>query len=225
MELSELLQWWNLIFVLPFIGAVIYILLIGTAAPDHGVDAHADASVGLDHGVDHALDAGHDLSHPDASVSVGRALEFFGVGRVPLSIVLPMFWIIWSFVGFVSNTLLARLIAAQPAYVLVSIVMATVIAATITGQVARMFARFMPRTQTYGVDREDLVGSVGVAGYPGVSQRFGEARVYDVHNNQHIVACRIRLDGDPVKTGEKILLIDYDRNNRVFLVEAYDDSA
>ena len=224
MELSELLQWWNLIFVLPFIGAVIYILLLGTAAPDHGMDAHADASVGLDHGVDSALGAGHDLPHPDAPVSVGRALEFFGVGRVPLSIVIPMFWIIWSFVGFVGNTLMARLIAAQPAYVLVSIVAAAVVAAAVTGQVTRLFARFIPKTQSYGVEREDLVGSIGVAGYPGVSQRFGEARVYDAHNNQHIVACRIRLNGDPVKTGEKVLLIDYDGTNRVFLVEAYDDS-
>jgi len=224
MELSDLLQWWNLIFVLPFVGAVIYILVLGTAAPDHDVGAHTDASMDLDAGAEHALEVGHALSGHDVPVSIGHALAFLGIGRVPLSIVLPMFWIIWSFVGFVSNTLLARLIAAQPAYVLVSIVMATVIAATITGQVARMFARFMPRTQTYGVDREDLVGSVGVAGYPGVSQRFGEARVYDVHNNQHIVACRIRLDGDPVKTGEHVLLIDYDRTNRVFLVEAYDDS-
>jgi len=224
MELSELLQWWNLIFELPFVGAVVYILALGFSGVDHGVDGHGDAATHLEHDADHAPDADHDAAGHDNPVSLGRALEFLGIGKVPLSIVAPTFWIIWSFAGFASNTILITLIEAQRAYVLVSIAIAAIVGVAITGNIATAFARFIPRTQTYGVETEDLVGSLGVAGYPGITHRFGEAHVYDANKNQHIVACRMRQEDASIKTGDTLLLIEYDRKNRVFLVEPYADT-
>lgn len=227
MELSDLLQWWNLIFELPFVGAVLYILALGFGAIGHDVDGSVDGDTGghLGHGIPHAAgadtgDAGH-----DAPGGIAAAFEFLGVGRVPLSIILPSFWLIWSFTGFAANSLLGGLIEAQRAYVLVSIALAAGSALFVTRVVARALHRIMPRTQTYGVETEDLVGSVGVAGYPGVSERFGEARVYDEHGNQHIVSCRLRKGGATIRTGETVLLVEYDRADRVFLVDPYDDSA
>jgi hypothetical protein len=224
--LSDLFQWWNLIFVLPFVGAVLYILALGFGAIGHDVDGTVDGGTGghLGHGLPHASGAETDGAGHATPTGFAAVLDFLGVGRVPLAIVLPSFWLIWSFVGFVVNSLLDQLIKAQSAYVLVSIVVAAGSAIFVTRIVARALHRIMPRTETYGVAREDLVGSIGVAGYPGVSARFGEARVHDQHGNQHSVACRLRKDGPAVGPGGTVLLIEYDRVNRVFLVDPYDDS-
>jgi hypothetical protein len=224
-ELSDLFQWWNLIFVLPFVGAVLYILALGFGAIGHDVDGAVDGDTSdqLGHGLPHAASADTSGDGHDAHGGIAAVLELLGVGRAPLAIVLPTFWLIWSFIGFVVNTLLHSLIEAQSAYVLVSIALAAGSALFVTGVVARALYRVMPRTETYGVETEDLVGSLGVAGYPGVSSRFGEARIYDKHGNQHIVTCRLRKDGATIQTGETVLLVDYDRAHRVFLVDPYDD--
>jgi hypothetical protein len=224
--LSELLQWWNLIFVLPFVGAVAYILVLGFGGLGYDGDAHGgEHALGGDHDGAGHNGAAHDGTAHDASGGIAAALDFLGVGRAPLTIVLPTFWLIWSFTGIATNIILGQFVEMQGAYAAVSIALATLSAATITGTLSRSLARVMPRTETYGVATEDLVGLVGVAGYPGISGRFGEARVYDGHGNQHTVSCRLRKDAEPIRPGDTLLLIEYDRANRLFLVEAYADNA
>jgi hypothetical protein len=214
--LSELLQWWNLIFALPLVGAVLYILALGFGVLGHDVDAQ---------GAEHALSGSHDAPGHDTPTGVAAALDFLGIGRVPLAIVLPSFWLIWSFTGFAANAILGQFVEMQSGYAVVSIALATLSAVTITGTLSRSLARLMPRIQTYGVATEDLVGLVGVAGYPGITRRFGEARVYDAHGNQHTVSCRLRSDGETIRPGDTLLLIEFDSTNRLFLVEPYADDA
>ena len=73
MALSDLLQWWNLIFVLPFVGAVVYILALGVGVIGHDVDGAVDS------------DAGDHLGH-DAPGGLAAVFDLLGVGRVPLAI-------------------------------------------------------------------------------------------------------------------------------------------
>ena len=112
--MMELLQWWYLIFVLPFVGALFYILMLisGAVSADHDTDLNAgvetDADIGHDVDLDH--DGGLEHLHDLEPGMLARALSFLGIGRVPLSIIIISFCFLWGFFGFASNTLLAPLL-------------------------------------------------------------------------------------------------------------------
>ncbi len=115
MSLSYLLEWWNLIFELPFVAALGYLALLSTGVAvgeDADLDADVDPGVDLDHGVgpgiEHATQLGHghggQTGHDSGSLL--RVLSIFGFGRVPISIVLVTLFIIWGFAGWATNFLL-----------------------------------------------------------------------------------------------------------------------
>lgn len=224
-EPSELLQWWNLIFELPLLGAALYIVLLSTSTLDQGHDLEADAQEPLppDHAIASSSDLHLDSQELPAQGGLGQALDFLGIGKVPLSIVLPTFFLLWSFAGFTSNIILGRFVALPQVYVGLSVVLATLVGVIVTRHLSLFLASVLPRTQSYGIDIEDLAGLVGVAGSPGVTSTFGEAQVYDKYDNQHTVSCRVRPGESQIHTGSRILLIDYDRKRRVFIVEPYSD--
>ncbi len=82
-----LLDWQNLIFLLPMLAALGYTLLMaaGLGFGEHGIDVDLDVGHDLDAGVEHDLDTDHDIGHAGALASL---LGLFGVGRVPLSILI-----------------------------------------------------------------------------------------------------------------------------------------
>jgi hypothetical protein len=100
---ATLLEWWNLVFLLPFALAVVYYLVLatGTVALDHEHDADHDHE-----GVEHAIG-----SEQGPTSSLLHALSFLGIGRAPLSIVLTTFCLVWGFVGYASNQVLDDLLA------------------------------------------------------------------------------------------------------------------
>ncbi len=88
------LEWYYLVFELPFIGALLYSLLLATGAvhASAGIDLNGD---GVPDIPSHFLDplAG-DTGHTVGTHHVGpaeNALQFLGIGRVPLSIVATSF--------------------------------------------------------------------------------------------------------------------------------------
>src|SRR5215212_7311883 len=109
----DLLAWWNLIFLLPALAALLYLLLVasGTVDTGHDVDADLDADVDADldtdaeamHGIEHNLGGEHEH---DGESPFGEALGFLGFGRVPLSIVVLTFCFLWGFAGWATNTIL-----------------------------------------------------------------------------------------------------------------------
>src|SRR5215213_7428138 len=106
----DLLTWWNLIFLLPALAALLYLVLLATGSVSTGdVDADLDADIDADvdadlaastdaasaHGIEHSPSA----EHNQADSRFGEALGFLGVGRVPLSIILITFCFLWGFAG------------------------------------------------------------------------------------------------------------------------------
>jgi hypothetical protein len=83
----ELFAWWNLIFVLPFVAGLLYLLLLaaGIMAEGHDTEFHADTDVAHDFGVEHSVDVGHGHDATHAGHESGllfKALSFLGVGKV-----------------------------------------------------------------------------------------------------------------------------------------------
>src|SRR5687767_13728649 len=111
----EALQWWNLIFLLPAVGALIYLLVLALGAIP--LEGH-DVDVG------HHLDAGHhDVEHGDGDPFHG-ALSLIGVGRLPLSLVLMSFAFLWGFFGWLGNRLFSMVLPSPSLFLWPSLVMA-----------------------------------------------------------------------------------------------------
>ena len=140
MTLPWLLSWWNLLFIVPFALALMYLglytmsgITFGDADADGDFDADADADSefhieadadadahveGPDHDVH--VEADHDAhvetdgdgdsdSDHDSESSQGfatAALQWLGVGRVPVSIILMVLLLTWGWIGFICNVVL-----------------------------------------------------------------------------------------------------------------------
>lgn len=92
----NLLQWWNLVFLLPFAGAAVFMLVQGVSGI-HGGDAEHE--IESDH--DHDADANHD--HEAEPSTVTKALLFLGVGRVPVSTLVSTMGVLWGVSGWLAN--------------------------------------------------------------------------------------------------------------------------
>ena len=256
--MTELLHWWNLVYVLAFSFALLYVTLSALGLDSHGADAEADHDVDLGHDVDlhHELDAHVDMDHDldahvdvdahaevDAHVDVDHdldvhaeagevvahadadhgvhvdaahahpsllqeALSFFGVGKVPLSVVLMCFLLTFAVVGWSANLLLKGVVPGGGLMFLISCPAAVVCGVGATKLLARTVGRWLRPMETAAVRRSSLVGRVGTTCLP-VTREFGQALVRDEHGTMHKVVCKTQEDGDDIPKGETVLLVRY----------------
>ncbi len=215
-----MLQWWNLIFVLPFLGALFYILMLisGAVSADHdvGLDSDVETDVDIGHDVDVDHDAGLEHVNEFEPGMLARALSFLGIGRVPLSIIIISFCFIWGFSGFASNTLLAPILPSI-IFVWASIAIAFVVSLSLTRILASVMARVMPATETYGVSLEQLVGKWGEA-VTTIDETFGQAHVHDDAGVLHTVQCVVKSGETAIPRGTQVILLFIDKTRSVFSV-------
>ena len=212
--MAELLQWWNLIFVLPFIGALFYVLLLctGSLSADHDAELNVD----IDHDADLDHDAGLADGHEFGAGMLAHALSVLGIGRVPLSIIVISFCFIWGFTGFASNSLLKAVLPSL-LFVWVSLAVALAAAVILTGSLARLMARIMPVTESYAVSLEQLIGRWGEAATR-IDESFGQAIVHDDAGMLHTVQCLVRSGEHPIPKGSRVILIFFDKRQNAFFV-------
>jgi len=217
----ELLMWWNLPFVLPFVAALFYLMLLatGTVAAEHEVEADADADTDIDHdydhGVEHTVEHGH--AHPQDSSMAAKALSFLGFGRVPFSLILMSFCFIWGFTGWAASKILGSILFFPVIYFWPSAGMALVSAVLLTRVIAKALSRVMPATETYAVPHAALVGKVAEVRFT-VTPTSGTATLYDDYHTFKEVSCRIRPEENEVPTGAKVVLMRYEDKEGVFFV-------
>ena len=190
----DALQWWNLIFLLPAVGALIYLLVLALGALP--VEGH-------DFGVEH-----DGFEHGDGDPFHG-ALSLIGVGRVPLSLVLMSFAFLWGFFGWLGNRLFSMVLPSPSLFVWPSLVVAFLGAALLTGVLARGMGRMMPATESYGATARDLVGGMGDVRYA-VTEQTGSVQVHDRYGTLHEVPARV-LPGEPaIPAGTRVVLWRFD---------------
>ncbi len=225
----QLLEWWNLIFELPFLVSFIIVLIMamgmvpvgeGSGEADH--DVHADLSHEIDHGIAHDVDheAGAEGDHAAGETNHHGPMPFLqvftllGIGKVPMALILMSLSVIWGFVGWTSNQLLSNLISPI-LFVPISILLALVCAFVFTRYLALFFSRLIPSVESYAMTHERLLGKGGEARYA-ISDTFGEALVRDRYGQLHQVTCRTLPGNDPIPSGSRIFLYQYDSEHDLF---------
>ncbi|MCA9879811.1 MAG: DUF1449 family protein [Thermomicrobiales bacterium] len=199
----ELLEWWNLIFLLPASAAVLYVLLLAVGAlPFDDLGLHLDAGTGH---FDHDGPGDHDL------------LGILGIGRVPISIVLISFSLLWGVIGWFATRAFQSVWPAPGVFIWPSLLVALVGAAGLTRGMANLLGRVMPGTETYGVGARELIGRMAETRYP-ISASAGSVQVYDQHGALHEVPARVLTGEAVIPAGARVVLWRFDDATGSYLV-------
>lgn len=191
---------------LPFFVALIAGLLLAlTQIVGGGGDTDLDADADLD--ADTPADGG----------AIGGLLEFIGVGRLPILLVVMTLLIVFSVVGLLANALVRTIVAGTPGWLLAfSLPLSVVAGVPITSALSGLLARVTPRSST-AVGFEELVGCIGRVASPRVSTTYGQVRVTDRRGGHHTVFAVID-DGAPIAESTEVALLRYDAQQRRFIV-------
>lgn len=214
--MESLLQWWNLIFLLPALAAVLYLLLLALGAlPAEGHElAIGDAGhVELHDGLAHDHDGGDPLH---------GALNLIGVGRVPLSLILISFAILWGVFGWLGTRLFSNFFPVPEVYFWPSLLFAFVGAAVCTRLLASGLGRVMPGTETYGAGARELIGRMASVRYP-LTESAGTVQVHDRHGSLHEVPARVLPGEATIPMGARVVLWRYDAEGGVYFA-GHDDA-
>lgn len=215
MGLVELLKWWNLVFVLPFITALGYLFLLasGTVASEHDLDH------GIEHDVEHDIGSGHghDIDHGMNLSLAQRALSFFGAGQMPISILLMSYCFMWGFLGWMGNTIFGAILLFPAVFIWPSLAVAFFGSLLFTKSLARVVRIIMPSTETYVTSNDQLIGKRGEADFI-ISEKTGLVSLHDDLGNHHQLECRVDYGKDPIPKGAKVLIMHFDQSQNVFIV-------
>jgi hypothetical protein len=235
----DLLRWWNLIFLLPGVAALLYLILLATGSVGEGeaggdVDLDADADLDLDadldheltHGIEHVVGEGGHTGGGGQQQPGGmlQVLSLFGVGRIPLSLLAMSFCFLWALLGWLGNQVFGSVLRTPALFVWPSLAVALAGSLFLTRYLAIGLARVMPATESYGVGRRQLVGRLAEARYP-ISEAAGTAQLYDQFGALQEVPARVRPGEPPIPAGSQVVLWRYDQERETFLVVPGDEIA
>ncbi|KZY55532.1 hypothetical protein A3736_10565 [Erythrobacter sp. HI0063] len=164
-----------------------------------------------DWGVDADLDVDPDIgADADASLQPGMVeglLTLLGMGRVPLTIWLALFLLMFAGIGL-SVQELATSLTGAPLYSWLAALIAGAAAVPVTGVLARPLGAILPKDHTTVVSTQSLIGrratiTDGVArtGSP------ARARVRDVHGQAHYVMVEPHEQSSELHSGDEVLLV------------------
>jgi hypothetical protein len=234
MQPAELLAWWNLIFIVPFGLALVYLglfvftgITFGDTDVDADVDADLDADADLDgdadmdadHDVDgdHDAgdhDAGHDADHDADTNLLAAFLGMLGVGKVPLSLGLMILLLLWGLIGFALNVVLSETLGPSALVPAISLPVTFLLSMALTGLCAAAIARVVPLNDEAPARRQDLVGRIAEALYD-IDDSFGMAVVRNSAGDLLQVSCKTH-PGQRIAKGSRVVLFAYDKDKSLF---------
>lgn len=223
----ELFHWYNFIFAGPFALALLYFvgLISGLVSDggDHDVEfGLGHGEVAADFGHDHEFE--HDVEHPEHALEVAadpgllRSVgDYFGFGKVPLSVLMMLSCLTWGLAGLWANKFFGGMSLPPWIFVWPSTGIALAVSLASTKYGGRVVARLMPKTTTFAVSKRGLVGKRAQARFP-ITDLSGSARLRDEHGTLHEVSCVTRAGEEPVPQGEFVYLTGYDSVKKVYTV-------
>lgn len=188
--------------------AVIYWLFVIIGALDIDLFHVGDAAGHHEVGGHHDSDAGH---NPNV------ILEFLGLGKVPLTIILSCFvFVAWS-VCFLGGSSLRAALPGWTTWVTSPIILvaAVIVAWILTGWCMRPLAKLFKleaKTSAY-----DLIGKLVVVTSSTVDARFGTAR-HDAPNGEDMILNVVCNPPHALTRGEQAVVMDYDRATGIYTI-------
>jgi membrane protein implicated in regulation of membrane protease activity len=240
----QLLEWQNLIFLLPIGLGALYLVLMALGAPSGGesgdtdVGGDADVSVeagadfdhdaDLDHGVEvgHGADLGHGVgadhevptAHTDLHLELHPSALAAFLGFLGIGKV-PISILMMSYCFVWGAVGLAGVTVFGKDSIWTAIGVAAGAAVLVTRYLAAGISRLLPSVASYYTPERDLVGLKGEVLYE-VTESSGMVRLCDERNNLHDVSCHVRPGVKSVPAGTTVVLLRYNAAARVFLVES-----
>jgi hypothetical protein len=236
---SQLLEWYYLIFELPLGLALMYLALytfsgwtFGDADADasgfeHDVDAHLDVhgDVNVDHDADLSQDVHVDAdtdtdasdtdAHSSPSAAFLSALNWIGVGRMPLSLVLMILMLSWGTLGIA--TMQTQHDKPMERSISLAMGVAAVGSLLVTHFVGLILGRTVFATLNVSRRRHEILGSFGEALYP-IDEKFGMVCGRDDRGELFQVPCRIERGKEPIIKGASVQLVAYTATDGMFYV-------
>jgi amino acid transporter len=213
---------------------------------DHDVDhdisheVQAEASHEVDHDISHDVqaEADHDISHEtdqvilhDAAHADGHemipaaqdglmqtVINVLGVGKTSFSIIIMTFFFLFTLVGLGTNIIIKSLAHSPYVFGLLSYLIALFGSFFLTGKLAKLIGKMMPTQETYILKESTLVGKIGKSVYEFTNNR-GFIQIYDENKTFKEIAAINLEPSQPIRADEEVLIVDYDRAERVFKVQ------
>ncbi len=233
MSLQDCLQWWNVIYLAPLIISLIWIIATtmgGLSSSSADAGDGIDAGDGVDMGGDGAdVGDGVDGDAGDASghdADAGHGSDFghimshiFGIGQVPLSLLLGIYMFCWGACGMAMNQLFSGMLKYPAIYIWPSLGATFVISFIVTRSMAAIVAKMMPREETFGVSRQELVGLTGKAVYA-ITAKAGTVDISDKYGTVHREQAKTGAGDEIIPAETRVLILDYDKSDNKFIVKA-----
>ena len=199
---AELLSWYCIGYVVAFVlGTTFLIIGLSGLGGDH--DADHDVSTGNDHGADG---------------STSTLLDFLGVGKCPLSVVLMTLCFMFVLVGMSIVLTLRTLYLPGPLLGVVAYSAAMIVSFFATGFIARAVGKFLPTNETYVESEAAHVGTTGEAVYT-FENGTGFIQVRDQSGTVHEMKALNTEEDQPILAGDTVVVTDYDEANRCLQVQ------
>ena len=200
---------------------VLSIVLIGfwtlTTLIGAGADAFEDVDFDFDADTDVDLDV--DVSGGAESTGLVRsALEFLGVGNMPLLLALGLESLLAWLTSIILVTLVGDVTGATGTVVNIAILIGSLLLGVwATTWFGRRYAHvFRP---THAAKQREFVGSVCTITTDKVTEGFGQAEVRDDEGGSLLLQVRCRHEND-FRSGDRALIYDLDRETGEFHISA-----
>lgn len=181
------------------------------------------AALGIFHS-DTGANASHGVHAEGGSFFEGIG-EAIGFGMVPTSVLLTLILFFQGVAGITLNEWLLSLFAPEGAVrylilggnFLTSLIVGTILAGLVSRPLRYIFKDYGTATKA-----ESVVGKIAQVTSGKVNTEFGQATLKLEDGNTIEIAVRITEQQNQLEYGQKLLILDFDKERNVYLVEKYD---
>jgi hypothetical protein len=205
--------WYNWPFLIPFMFAIIYILVIDLliGGIGHLFGGDTDVDVSADHDADVSVDHDVDVGHAD-NIWVA-SLHWIGVGKVPVLILLESFLLLFGGTGLIINCIWHDVAPKSmgPLSLIVALPVAFIVSVPATRWLAQVLAWLLPSDATITRVAGGFTGEWGTV----ISTVTTESGQVLIPGTGTIPDTVLNCTRDPLNTAEdipcetKIVVVDY----------------
>lgn len=209
--------WYNWPFLVPLLMGLFFILIdlfVGSVTDFLGLDGSFD--------IDGDGDVDIDLSQGEGDGHGFSLLQWLGMGKVPISILIEVLFITWGSTGLFINAVGNDIISGWGSILtfVPALVGASIVAPFLTRMVATTITRFVPPDSTTSRSAHDFIGDLGVATSP-VSSSVGQVRLPQQGGRPETnLVVKLAVEGETLPSGSQVLIVGYDTARHMHLVES-----